>query len=88
MSKIEHNHYMDAQYHTDCPRCKLNEAAPNLLEALRRAYFLLETNNIKDEYFEILRVGLGDLLPSQIVDAELTARTLYIPGVDEAANAL
>jgi len=58
-----------------------------ILEALRRAYFLLETNNIKDEYFEVLRIGLDDLLPSQIVDAELLAKTLYIPGVDEAAAA-
>ena len=57
-----------------------------ILEALRRAYFLLETNNIKDEYFETLRVGLGNLLPSQVVDAEVLVMCLYIPGIDEAAQ--
>ena len=66
--EARHNHYMDNSYHPDCPRCKLNEAAPELLAVCSRAYFLLETNNIKDEYFEILRIGLGDLLPSQVVD--------------------
>jgi hypothetical protein len=37
-----------------------------ILNALKRAYFLLEKNHIKDVYFEVLRLGLGDLLPSQI----------------------
>ena len=68
---IEHNHKIDTVYHPHCPRCKLNEAAPALLEALRRAYFLLETKHIKDEYFDILRMRLGSLLPSQVVDQKL-----------------
>jgi len=33
---IEHNHAMDAVYHPHCPRCKLNEVAPELLEVLLR----------------------------------------------------
>ena len=50
---------------------RLIAAAPALLEALRRAYFLLETKHIKDEYFNILRMRLGSLLPSQVVDQKL-----------------
>jgi len=43
----------------------------DLLKALKRAYFLLETNDIKDDYFEVLRLKLGDLLPSQIVSEKM-----------------
>ena len=43
----------------------------HLLEALRRAYYLIEKNKIKDVYFESLIIGLGDLLPSQIIDQKL-----------------
>lgn len=46
-------------------------AAPDLLEALKRAYFLLEKNNIQDEYFKSLRLKVENLLPSQIVDEKL-----------------
>jgi len=65
------------------------ETTSDLLEALRRAYYLLEMNNINDSYFEALRLELGDLLPSQIVDAEALAKSLCAPGIDEAdiANA-
>ena len=37
-----------------------------ILDALKRAYFLIETHNIKDPYFETLRIACGDMLPSQI----------------------
>ncbi len=49
----------------------MTEREQNLLAALKRAYFLLQTHNIKDDYFEVLRVGLGELLPSQVVDVKL-----------------
>ena len=45
-----------------------SEIKAELLTALKRAYFLLEKNHIEDQYFEILRLKLGSLLPSQIVD--------------------
>jgi len=33
---IEHNHKIDTVYHPHCPRCKLNEAAPALLDNLKK----------------------------------------------------
>ena len=30
--EARHNHYMDNSYYPDCPRCKINEAAPELLK--------------------------------------------------------
>ncbi len=48
----------------------LKQQRDDLLETLKRAYFLLEKNKIKDVYFEALRLRLGDLLPSQIVDVK------------------
>lgn len=52
------------------------EKWPELLDALKRAYFLLETNCIKDDYFAALRMGLGDLLPSQVVDITLVTKAI------------
>ncbi|KKN02157.1 hypothetical protein LCGC14_1120640, partial [marine sediment metagenome] len=46
-----------------------------VFEALRRAYFLIEKNGIKDEYFEALRIGLNGLLPSQICQLEKFIKT-------------
>ena len=48
----------------------------NLLKALKRAYFLLEINNIKDDYFEVLRLKLGDLLPSQVVSEKMIVKAI------------
>lgn len=57
-------------------RIPLLKTAPDLLAALKRAYFLLETHNIKDDYFEVLRIKLGDLLPSQVEDIKLLAQAI------------
>ena len=46
-----------------------------VFEALRRAYFLIEKNGIKDEYFEQLRFGLDGLLPSQVCQLEEFIKT-------------
>jgi len=54
----------------------LKQQRDDLLEALKRAYFLLETNRIEDEYFEVLRLKLGDLLPSQIVSEEMVVAAI------------
>lgn len=42
-----------------------------LLEALRRAQFLLDEHHIKDDYLAALMVPIKDILPSQLeqVDA-------------------
>lgn len=55
---------------------ELNRAALDLLETLRRAYFLIEIRNIKDDYFEALRRKIVDFLPSQIVDMKLLAEAI------------
>ena len=34
--ELSHNHYMEGAYQPNCPRCKLNEAAPDLLETLKQ----------------------------------------------------
>jgi len=47
-----------------------------ILIALKRAYYLIETYEIYDEYFEVLRMDLGDLLPSQVIDTELLAKAI------------
>ena len=41
--EARHNHYMDYSYYPDCPRCKLNEAAPELLAACKRSKTYLAT---------------------------------------------
>lgn len=32
--KIEHNHIVEHVYHADCPLCRLNKAAPDMLKTL------------------------------------------------------
>jgi len=40
--EARHNHYMDNSYYPDCPRCKINEAAPELLEACKELLDYME----------------------------------------------
>lgn len=47
-----------------------------LLELGRRACFLLERNNIKDEYFEVIRFKFSELKGSQIVDEKVMAAAI------------
>ena len=35
MKELWHNHFMDGCYHPECKRCKVEQAAPELLEALK-----------------------------------------------------
>jgi hypothetical protein len=39
---IEHNHAQDILLHQDCPRCRLNAVAPELLKATIRALEIIE----------------------------------------------
>lgn len=39
---------MDASYHPNCQRCKLNEAAPDLLEACKKAAWYLNGPRAKE----------------------------------------
>ncbi len=47
----------------------------DILEALKRAYFLIETHNIEDAYFDSLREEIKDILPSQICGLEFFIKT-------------
>ena len=47
----------------------------DIMEALRRAYFLIETHNIQDDYFNALREKIKDILPSQICGLEFFIKT-------------
>lgn len=82
MSKILHNHKPPDNeiFRPECPRCKLNYAALDLLATLKRAYFLIETHNIQDNYFEVLRLEVADLLPKQTGDTELLAKAIADTG--------
>ena len=41
-----HNHPQDTIYHHDCPRCRLNEAAPALLSICKDILALCKAKNI------------------------------------------
>ncbi len=47
----------------------------DILEALKRAYFLIETHNIDDAYFNGLREKVKDVLPSQVCGLEYFIKT-------------
>jgi len=47
-----------------------------LVKACRRACFLLDQHNIDDEYLNVLRVGLGDLLQKLTTDKKLMEAAL------------
>jgi len=42
---IEHNHPQDILLHEDCPRCRLNTAAPDLLNVLEQILRASESDN-------------------------------------------
>lgn len=52
MKDIRHNHEQDILHHEDCPRCVLNAAAPELLEALKelqKQIFAHHKRNVRKE---------------------------------------
>lgn len=73
---MENKQLVDKVFGKQYSRQELNKAAPGLLEALKRAYFLIETHNIQDAYFESLRRKIIDFLPSQVVDIKLMAEAI------------
>jgi len=59
--EARHNHYMDNSYYPDCPRCKLNEAAP-------------ETKEQRDELLEAAQFALDAFGQSYSQESEAKAR--------------
>ena len=55
----KHNHFMDGSYHTHCPRCKLNEAAPDLLVNLKYCMDFIsgKSSTTEQDKDEVLKLG-------------------------------